>query len=100
MRLLTVLVATIVAGSACKPDAGSESSSAKPEPTGGAASSAAATAAAQASAPTSATAGATAAAAVEARVGGQVALVGDHAVELKLYERGLVEAWVYDKAGK
>jgi hypothetical protein len=79
MRLLTALIATVVAVAGCKSEGE------------GAAGSATASGAAQ-------TAGATATA--EARVGGQVVAVGAHSVELKIYERGLVEAWVFDASGK
>ncbi len=82
MRLLTALIATVVAVAGCKP-----------EGEGASASASAAAAASGATQP-----GATAAA--EARVGGQVVMVGAHAVELKIYGRGLVEAWVFDASGK
>ncbi|NUO49331.1 MAG: hypothetical protein HOV80_10790 [Polyangiaceae bacterium] len=79
MRLLTALIATVVAVAGCKAEGDAA----------GSASASAAAAGAQ-------TAGATA----EARVGGQVVTVGAHSVELKIYERGLVEAWVFDASGK
>lgn len=80
MRLVTALIAMVVAVAGCKTD-------------GDASGSASATAAASgATQPAGATA--------EARVGGQVVTVGAHSVELKVYERGLVEAWVFDASGK
>lgn len=81
MRLLTALIATVVAVAGCKPE-------------GDASGSATASAAASGATQTGATATA------EARVGGQVVSVGAHSVELKIYARGLVEAWVFDASGK
>jgi hypothetical protein len=97
MRHVFAVVATIVTIAGCKPEGGSSSTSAKHEATGTAATTATARASASASAGASATA--TAAATASAQHGGQVVAVGDHSVELKLYERGLAEAWVLDAKG-
>ncbi len=87
MRYLTALIATVLAVAACKSDATDTSGSA---------------AAAASGAATTAVAGDTAAAPAKAgaRMGGQVVVVGAHNVELKIYDRGLVEAWVFDASGK
>jgi hypothetical protein len=59
-----------------------------------------ATAAGSASAQAAASADAEASAAVSAQMGGSVVAVGEHFVELLLFERGVAEAWVLDARGK
>jgi hypothetical protein len=85
MRQLKALIATFVAVVACKSGGDDATGSATAVSSGAAAASGAT------QVPT---------AAGEARMGGQVVAVGAHSVELKLYDRGLVEAWVFDASGK
>lgn len=84
MRHLTALIVTFAAVVGCKADGGDAPGSATAQSSGAAASGSTQVAAAPA----------------EARMGGQVVVVGAHNVELKLNERGLVEAWVFDASGK
>ncbi len=105
MRCSIGLLAVLVAVAGCKPDGSGATASAKAEPSATAAaaapsSTAAAAVGATASADTKANANVAADAAGAARYGGQVVVVDRHTVELKLYERGLAEAWVLDAGGK